>query len=363
MEELEGEGTQSGNFGLQDQLAAIRWVKKNIAAFGGDPDNLTIWGESAGAHSVGLLMASPLSEGLFQKAILESGAYWDSEHGSIETFSRARAKGNLLQQKLNASPVAQLRALPAETVKNAALWNPNLDPGFTVFAPSIDQFVVAREPAEVFDLAQTQKVPLLGGFNAREDLAFDTRALPHNTSAQYRKAAKSMFTDRFSEFIKLFPGNTKSEAAHSTEILTGDLVIQEQTFEAIDRQARMSGQDVYPYYYNYTSPYSPVAVHSAEVNLVWGNLFPSSSSSGPSSAADEAFSKKLRKYWTNFAKTGNPNGADLPQWPKYKGQHADFLMLGNNITTVENPGQMRIEFISSLRTKGSLPLSWWRQKL
>lgn len=93
LDELDEEGTNSGNFGLQDQLYALQWVKENIIAFGGDPDNVTIWGESAGAHSVGLLMASPLSEGLFHKGIMESGAYWESEHGSIETFGEARTRG------------------------------------------------------------------------------------------------------------------------------------------------------------------------------------------------------------------------------------------------------------------------------
>ncbi|KAJ5150234.1 hypothetical protein N7448_001812 [Penicillium atrosanguineum] len=343
--ELDAEGTMSGNFGLQDQLAAIRWVKKNIAAFGGDPDNITIWGQSAGAHSVGLLMASPLSDGLFQKAIIESGAYWDSEHGSIETFSHARTKGKSFKKKLNVSSIAQLRALPVDTVVNAALWNPSLDPGFTAFAPNTDKFVVPKEPAEIFDLAQTQQIPPLGRF-------------------QRTRRSYIRYTSSASQYLRpLYPGDTEPQATNSAYTLTGDLVISEQTFEALDRQARSSSQDVYAYYYNYTSPYSPVAIHTAEINFVFGNLVPSFSSSESPTASDEAFSEKMRKYWTNFAKTGNPNGDGLPKWPEYKGQGEVFLMLGNTIAPIENPGQKRFDFISSLRMNGALPASWWRQNL
>ena len=127
--ELDNEGPNSGNFGLQDQLAALSWVQENIANFGGDPDNVAVFGESAGAHAIGLLTASDLSRGLFQRCILQSGAYWDSEHGSLETFSGARTRGENLKQKLGVSSLAELRSLSANTVNNAALWNSSTDPG------------------------------------------------------------------------------------------------------------------------------------------------------------------------------------------------------------------------------------------
>lgn len=362
LSELDSEGTNSGDFGLQDQVAALRWVKENISRFGGDPDNITVFGESAGAHSVGLLLASSLSAGLFNKAILESGAYWDSEHGSIQNFSDARSQGQQFQEKLNATSAAQLRALPAATVNNAALWNSSTDPGITAFAPSIDRYVVREVPAAVFDKGQTPNVPILAGFNADEEFLFLPRAIPHSTPGEYRQSTKVFFGRRANESLQLYPGITESQANRSANTLDGDLIIREQTFEALDSQARRSNHMVYGYYFTYTSPYSPVAAHTAEVNFVFGNLVPSPifGTTPAPSAADFAFSNALMTYWTNFAKTGNPNnkGDDLPEWPIYQSNGTTFLELGNNITSIPNPSSKSFQFIRSLRTNGVLPLRW-----
>lgn len=161
------------------QLAALRWVRDNISLFKGDPENVTIFGESAGSHSVGLLLASPLSTGLFHRGILESGAYWESDHESLTTFSEARERGLALQQKLNTWSIVELRYLPADEVNNAALWDLSTDPGSTVFAPSIDHCVVPRAPSVVFDHRDEQPVPILVGFNAREEDFLLAHSLPH----------------------------------------------------------------------------------------------------------------------------------------------------------------------------------------
>ncbi|PTB47846.1 hypothetical protein M431DRAFT_514137 [Trichoderma harzianum CBS 226.95] len=209
LSELDDEGSGSTNFGLQDQLAALRWVRYNISQFGGDPDNVTIFGESAGGHSVGLLLASPLSTGLFHKGILESGAYWESDHGSLTTFSEARQRGLALQQKLNASSIAELRSLPAEQVNNAALWDLSTDPGSTVFAPSIDHYVVPTAPSVVFDNRDEQPVPVLAGFNAREEDFFLAHSLPHETSEDYISSVKTFFFgNRTDEALQVYPGST-----------------------------------------------------------------------------------------------------------------------------------------------------------
>lgn len=361
LHDLDKEGNFSGNFGLQDQIAAIKWVKENIAAFGGDPENLTIWGESAGAHSVGLLMSSPLAQSLFQKAIMESGAYWDSEHGSPETFEQARDKGSAFAAKLGADSVSTLRRLSAEEVNNAGPWNVSTDPGLTAFAPNIDKYVVPAEPAETFQLAKTQQVPLLAGFNKGESVPFLSRALPHSTPEIYTQSASVLFGPEISKFLELYPGDTQALVNESAEALIGDLVISAQTFDAIDRQALASGQPVFAYYYTYTSPYSPVAAHSAEVNFVFGNLEPASGASRSPSAADMAISRQLMTYWTNFAKTGDPNDAsntDLTHWPRFTGEGADFLELGTNISAIISPSKERYQFLARLRRHGRLPVTW-----
>jgi para-nitrobenzyl esterase len=162
---------------------ALSWVKKNIALFGGDPDNVTIFGESAGAHAVGLLMASPRSKTLFHKAIMESGAFWDSSHGPLDSFAQARQQGLSLTKKLNASSLSQLRALSPQALIAAAPWPQNTDPTLTSFAPSVDGYILPVIPGTAFANSQQMKVPLLAGFNTDEELPFLAQQLPHSTAA------------------------------------------------------------------------------------------------------------------------------------------------------------------------------------
>ncbi|QYT00076.1 Carboxylic ester hydrolase [Trichoderma simmonsii] len=346
LSELDDEGSGSTNFGLQDQLAALRWVRDNISLFGGDPDNVTIFGESAGGHSVGLLLASPLSTGLFHKGILESGAL-------------------ALQQKLNASSVAELRSLPAEQVNNAALWDLSTDPGSTVFAPSIDDYVVPTAPSVVFDNEDEQPVPILAGFNAREEDFFLAHSLPHQTSEDYISSVGTFFGNRTDEALQVYPGSTYIQANDSANALAGDLVIRQQTWEALDTHVLVGGHKGYGYYFTYSSPYSPLAMHTAEMNYVFGNIGPNESFTytpplSPADSGDMKMSETIRSYWTNFAKTGDPNdpNGSLPYWPSYTGYGNCFVDLGNLIHAINTPDIDRFQFIRSLRTNSILPLGW-----
>ena len=352
-------GHNSGDFGLQDQLAVLHWVQQNIAAFGGDPHNVTLWGQSAGAHSVGLLMSSPLSPGLFGKAIMESGAYWDRNHGPLTTFAEARQYGLNFEKKLGVTSVAGLRSLSAETINNAQPYNLNQDPGVTGFAPSIDGFVLPTAPGTIFHNGKQLKIPLLAGFNEDEEFLFLGLQLPHNTSAQFESAAQVLFGSEVPEFVSLYPDNTAALLNLSSSQFVGDLIIRDQTWDAADTQHQTSSPPVWVYYYNYTSPYLPVAAHTAEEYFVFGNLIfsPIFGPQQPPSAQDRAFSAQLMAYWTNFAKTGNPNGVNLPTWPAYGSGAADFQQLSSN-TAPLNYNLSRLRFISSFRQNGEYPMIW-----
>ena len=371
--QLDSEGTNSGMFGLQDQIFALKWVRENIAAFGGDPGNILIFSESAGAHSVGLLMSSPLAQGFFDKAIMESGAWWDDEHGSITTFEQARQSGTAWTQRVGATTTAALRALSAEMIVNSNPYNDATDPVINSFASSIDNHVLLSAPGTVFRLGAQSHVPLLAGWNGDEELLFLPRALPHNTAAEFQANLPLLFGSKTQQALNaadLYPANTDAQANASASALIGDLVIREQTWEAADihhcwkvgfNNHSTCGSSVFVYYFTYTSAYSPIPAHTAELPFVFGTFTPNPviGQTPPPSAADIAFSQQVMGYWVNFAKSGNPNGAaGLPTWPTYSGAgSADILGLGNTIAPV-NYDLTRFQFIESFRTNGVLPTSW-----
>ena len=361
--QLDDEGSNSGNFGLQDQIFALHWVRQNIGAFGGDPSNILLFGESAGAHSVGLLMSSPPAQGTFDKAILESGAWWDSEHGSITNFTEARRIGTTWTQRIGVTSLSALRCLSAQTIVSDNLYNIATDPATIAFAPSIDYNVLRQAPGVVFKAGKQSKVPLIAGWNAVEELIFLPRALPHNTAAEFISNLPLLFGTQTQQALStpdLYPAASDPQANASATALIGDLVIREQTWEAADAQ-RSAGNSVYTYFFNYTSAYSPIAAHTAELPFVFGTLTnnPIIGSTQPAGPADQAFSKQVMGYWVNFAKTGNPNGEGLPKWPAYASGSGnnDILGLGNNIASI-NYDLARFKFIKGFRSGGILPVSW-----
>jgi para-nitrobenzyl esterase len=358
--DLDAEGTLSGNFGLQDQIKALEWVRDNIALFGGDPANVTLFGESAGAHAIGMLMTSPLSHGLFHRAVGQSGAFWDSEHGSISTKAEAQTRGQNFARRLNATTMGELRAIPAKKLNQAATWNFLLDPGTTAFAPSIDGFILPESPASVFHRGQQMDVPLLGGWNADEHTYFVPRALPHRTPTSFRRAAARQFGKAsLTDFLKAYPANTRQTAKRSSELLIGDLVISEQTWEWLDTHRATSRSQVFVYNYRYASDYSPRPIHTAEMPFVFGSIDePSNISRAQAGSTDAALSALMMAYWTNFARNGDPNGDGLPAWPVYAGPGSQVMRFDVTSGAASEDGTERFRFIQSFRKNGRFPESW-----
>ncbi len=359
---LDAQAGSSGAYGLEDQVAALRWIRRNIASFGGDPNNVTVFGQSAGAHSIGILMAAPSARGLFQKAIIESGAWWDSEHGSLSTHPEALAEGVALADKLGTQTAAGLRAIPAAQLNAVSAWNPATDPGLTAFTPSIDGQFLPQSPGAAFVNGTQPKIPLMGGWTDREDLPiFDARDLPHATPQQFRSVASQQFGAHWlTVFDYLYPSGDETQTTSSANQLSGDLVIAQQTWEMLARQWLTSRAPVYVYQYSYSSPYAPVPIHTVEQPFVFGTLTPEiypPNTAAPSDA-DRGFSDLLMSYWTNFAKGGTPNGAGLPAWPAYRGPGSKVMHLDNASAAAPEYGTDRFGFIAAYRRDGRLPDQW-----
>ncbi|MGA3205142.1 MAG: carboxylesterase family protein [Bryobacteraceae bacterium] len=338
----------SGNYGLLDQVAALQWVRKNIQAFGGDPNRVTIGGESAGSLSVSALMASPLSRDLFQQAVGESGAFFGTVggRGSI-ALADSEKEGTKFATSIGAKSLAELRAKSSAELLKAG----------GQFWPNVDGYFLPTDVQSIFAQGKQSQVPLLAGWNADEVRMMVMMTKEKPNAKTFPDRVRQQFKDNADGALKVYGASTDEEALRSAGDLASDSFIVFGTWKWLDMQAR-TGKPVYRYEFDRTVPIPEAmksmapglksfgSAHAAELEYVFVTL--------PSKKADwqpddQKVAEQMNEYWANFIKTGDPNGPGLAKWPNFT-KTREVMHLDTESKALPEAHRDRYEFLDSIQT-------------
>jgi para-nitrobenzyl esterase len=338
--ELSAEGGgSSGNYGLQDMAAALRWVQRNIAVFGGDPAQVTVFGQSAGAHGVVALMASPEARGLFRHAIAQSFGI-----SPTPGLADAEAEGRAFAEAAGAAGIAELRALSAEALLERYLARP------ARFMPIVDGRFLDATLAETFAAGRQQAVPFLTGWTRDEGSAFPGLA----DAPQFRARLAQRFGERAAAAEELYPAGDDAQAAKSSRELFGDQLFGAGVLAAAKAQRAVA--PTFVYHFDHVQPFEPGqrfreadpasalgVFHSSDYPYVFGSTGELTRAWG---ADDARMTALMQGYWCNFARAGDPNGAGLPAWPRFEDGQPTLLRLAPEPAPIDVPRLAHLRFLA-----------------
>jgi para-nitrobenzyl esterase len=332
----ESDRNASGNYALMDQIAALEWVRKNIAAFGGDPGRVLIFGQSAGGMAVGQLMVSPLAKGLFHRAVGQSGGIGQ---GGGRTLADAEQAGVKFAEALGAHSISELRAKTVDQLRSV--------PGR--FAPIVDGYVIPEDPIKVMKEGRQNDVALIAGSTANEGGVREMKA----TAADAVRQARAAYGADADEFLKLYPAGTDAQAEASAYAVAADRSAAGQR-NWVRLETQTGKNKAYLYRFSRVPPFPPGAqfreapvakigaYHAVDLIYVFDHLY---LKNWPWQPADQRVADQLSSYWVNFAKTGDPNSKGLPRWPAYDDGHPELMNFDETIAAEPLKNKATLDFL------------------